>query len=228
MLDFDKRPINEVIEIAKSNNDTFAYNYIIAKYSGMIHGIIRKHNFYLPNGEYEDLVQEGYTGMYKAILGFNPESGSFENFCKTVIKRHMITAIKKATRLKHNPLNQRTSLDLSLPDNENLTMMDIIGFKDEVVNRSDIDTIDPEEIFIYNETYQIQKEMLENLLSKREQEIYKLHIEKKSYKEIMEELEISSPKTVDNTIQRIKRKYREVQLFTTDEYPEVDIKRQKI
>ena len=228
MFNFDDKPITEVIEIVNNTNNKFAENYIIKKYEGMIHGIIRKQNFYLVNGEYEDLVQEGYIGLHKAIRDFNSDMGSFEMFCKIVVKRHIITAIKKSTRLKHKPLNEVYSFDKALPDNENLTMMDIIGFKEEVMNRSDIDTLDPEEIFILNETYRIQREMLEQSLSGKEQDIYKLHIERKSYKEIMEELDIVNAKEVDNTIQRIKRKFREVQLFNSDESPEIDVKKQRI
>jgi len=231
LFDFEKHSITEVIEIAISDNKIkagFAYNYILKKYGGMVHGIINRNNLYLQGGEREDLVQEGYTGLYKAIRDYKPEHGSFENFAKVVIRRHLITAIKKATRLKNKPLNEMYSFDKTLPDNDNLTMMDIIGFKDEVLDRSSLDHLDPEEVFILRETQKLQKEHLEQILSENEMAVYKLYSEKKKYPEIMQELGISSPKEVDNTIQRIKRKYREVLLFDADNLTDIDIKKQKV
>lgn len=231
LFDFEKKHIAEVIEIAKNGNKIisgFAYNYIIKKYGGMVHGIINRNNLYIQGGEREDLVQEGYTGLYKAIRDYKSEHGSFENFAKVVIRRHLITAIKKATRLKNKPLNEMYSFDKALPDNDNLTMMDIIGFKDEVLDRSSLDHLDPEEIFILRETQKLQKDHLEAVLSEKEMAVYKLYVEKKKYPEIMEELGISSAKEVDNTIQRIKRKYREVLLFDADNLEIIDSKKQKI
>ncbi len=231
MFNFEDKTVTEIIDIAKSDNKImsgFAYNHILKKYGGMVHGIINRNNLYIQGGEREDLVQEGYTGLYKAIRDYKSEHGSFENFAKVVIKRHLITAIKKATRLKNRPLNEMYSFDKTLPDNDNLTMMDIIGFKDEVLDRSSLDHIDPEEVFILTETQKLQKERLEEILSDNENAVYKLYIEKKKYPEIMQELNISSAKEVDNTIQRIKRKYREVLLFDADNLTEVDLKKQKI
>lgn len=228
-MNFENLSTVEIIHIAKEHNDDFAYRYLIKKYEGIIHGIIRGQNFYLQGGEYEDLVQEGYTGLYKAVRDFNPENGSsFESFCKIVIRRHIITAIKKSTRHKHRPLNEMYSFDKTLPDNDNLTMMDIIGFKDEVRTRSDLDTINPEDKFIYEETQRLQKEHLENTLSNKEKDVYSLHVEKKSYKEIMEILDISNPKEVDNTIQRIKRKFKDVKLFDEDYTDDSNIQKQRV
>lgn len=228
-MQFENLSTVEVIHLAKENNNDFAYRYLIKKYEGIIHGIIRGQNFYLQGGEYEDLVQEGYTGLYKAVRDYDPENGSsFESFCKIVIRRHIITAIKKSTRLKHKPLNEFYSFDKALPDNDNLTMMDIIGFRDEVKDRFDLDTINPEEKFILEETQRLQKEHLENTLSKKEKEVYYLHIEKKSYKEIMDILGIDNPKEVDNTIQRIKRKFKDVKLFDEETPDESSFQKQKV
>ena len=66
------------------------------------------------------------------------------------------------------------------------------------------------------------------MLSDKEKEVYRLHLERKSYKEIMEELDISNPKEVDNTIQRIKRKFKEVQLFDNDFPDELDFNKQRL
>lgn len=228
LTDFQNEKIEDIVKEARENNNGFAYNYIIKKYEGMIHGIIQNRNFYLRDGEYEDLLQEGKIGLYKAINVYDPNYGAFEMFCKIVISRHLITAIKKSNRLKHKVMNQVCSFDKSLPDNENLTMMDVIGFREEIQNKSDLDTIDPEEKFILEETKRIQQEMLDNSLSKKEKRIHTLHNEDKSYKEIMEILNITNAKEVDNTIQRIKRKFKEVQLLEDKYDDEVDEKKQKI
>lgn len=224
MPKFNEMTVEEVIQEARRKENEFAYNFLLEKYEGMIHGIIRKQNFYLKDGEYDDLVQEGLVGLYKAIKVYDPKKkhSSFEAFATLVIKRHIISAIKKSTRKKHKPLNERYSFDKTFPDNENLTMMDLLGNKEEVKYRSHFEDLDPEQQFILNETIQNQEKILNKLLSHQEKEIYDLrYIEGKSYKEIMEELGITDPKKVDNTVQRIKRKFERVKLL--EEYEDAEI-----
>lgn len=217
MDNFEDLHINDVIEEARTNKNDFAYRYIIKKYDGMLHGVIRRNGFYMPGADNEDLVQEARNGLYRAINIFNSEKSSFENFAQFVIKRHLITAIKKAKRLKHTPLNDAYSLDKTLPDNENLTMMDKIGYRDELNNVTDIDSMDPEERFILEETAKINQELLDKMLSEFERNVHRIHLQNKTYKEIMEELNISDAKKVDNTLQRVKRKFKDVQILLEKE-----------
>ena len=202
---FETMPINEIVTLAK-NQDRIAFYYIVRKYKGIIHGRIKKKCYFLQGGDNEDLFQEGLVGLFKAIRDFKEENGEFDVFSKICIDRQLISAIKTSTRKKHAPLNEMISLDRSLPENDNLSMMDIFGARDDVQYSIDMDSISPEEQLVLKETYDNQKKLLTESLSEKEKIIYDLYLENKSYKEIMQDLNVTNPKMIDNAIQRVKRK----------------------
>ena len=215
---FESMHINEIISMAKNNN-RLAYHYIVEKYKGIVHGTIKKKNYFLQGGDYEDLLQEGLFGIYKAVKDFKEtvkdehgkeKKSDFESFLKICIDRQLISAIKTSTRKKHTPLNEMIPFDRPLPENDNLTMMDIFGARDEVQHKLDFESLDPEQQLILNETQQIQQRMLDETLSEKEKSVYYLYLEDKSYKEIMEDLGVDSPKMIDNAIQRVKRKIEKI------------------
>jgi RNA polymerase sporulation-specific sigma factor len=201
--------IHDVVELAQQNSRA-AYSYIVRKYRGIIHGRIKKGGYFLQGGDYEDLFQEGLIGLYKAIRDFQKDNGAFDVFSKICIDRQLISAIKTSTRKKHTPLNDMISLDRTLPENDNLNMMDIFGARDDVRYSVDFDSLSPEEQLILKETYTVQKKMLEESLSSKEKIIYDLYLEHKSYKEIMDDLGVENPKMIDNAIQRVKRKIERI------------------
>ena len=58
----------------------------------------------------DDLIQEGLIGLYKAVRDFRPDKEtSFRSFAELCVTRQIITAIKTATRFKHSPLNTYVS-----------------------------------------------------------------------------------------------------------------------
>lgn len=213
MKDFDNMPINEIIALAKdseSDENRLACFYIVEKYKGIIHGTIKKKNYFLQGGDYDDLFQEGLFGIHKAIKDFKEEAGEFETFLKICVDRQLISAIKTSTRKKHTPLNEMIPLDKTLPENENLSMMDIFSAREEVQYGISFESLDPEEQLVLKEQKQIQQKMLDEALSEKEKSVYKLYLEDKSYKEIMDELKELNPKTIDNAIQRGKRKSEKI------------------
>jgi len=113
------------------------------------------------------------------------------------ITRQIITAIKTATRQKHIPLNSYVSLNKPIYDEESdRTLMDVIhGNK----------VSDPEELVISREEFlDIEKRMSE-FLSELEWKVLMYYLEGKSYQEIAEELN-RHVKSIDNALQRVKRK----------------------
>lgn len=201
--------VNEVVALAK-NNDRAAFNFLITKYKGIIYKIITSGNYFLQDGDHDDLIQEGLIGLFKAIRDFDENNGKFEAFSKICIDRQLISAIKTSTRKKHTPLNEMIPLDRNLPENDNLTMMDIFGAKKDVQFNIDLEELNPEEQIILKEQASIDKEMLEKSLSEKEKAVYYLYLEDKSYKEIMEVLNVDSPKMIDNAIQRVRRKIEKI------------------
>lgn len=228
MNNFENLTINQITALAKdptNENARFAYHYIIEKYKGIIHGTIKKKNYFLQGGDYDDLFQEGMFGIYKAIKDFKEEAGEFETFLKICVDRQLISAIKTSTRKKHTPLNEMIPLDRSLPENDNLSMMDIFGARDEVQYGIDFESLNPEDQVIYMERHDIQKKMLRQALSDKEKSVYNLYLEDKSYKEIMDDLGVDNPKMIDNAIQRVKRKIEKIKnCETLDELTESELK----
>lgn len=205
MIKYETLSTNELVQLAKENHNG-AINYIIKKYKGVIHGRIKKKSYFLQGGDYEDLLQEGMIGLYKAIRDFKEDSGEFDVFSKICIDRQLISAIKTSTRKKHAPLNEMISLDRSLPENDNLNMMDIFGAREDVRYGIDLEYLSPEEQVILKETYEIQKRILEESLSPREKAVFDRYLDDQTYKEIMEDLNVDTAKTIDNALQRVKRK----------------------
>jgi len=205
MINLEQMPINDVVALAKEE-DRAAYNFIVRKFKGIIHGTIKKKNYFLQGGDYEDLFQEGLIGLYKAIRDFNPENGEFEVFSKICIDRQLISAIKTSTRKKHTPLNEMIPLDRTLPENDNLSMMDIFGAREDVQYHINFEFLDPEQQLMLGEERDLHKELLEKSLSEKEMDVYRLYLEAKSYKEIMDDLHVKNPKMIDNAIQRVRRK----------------------
>ena len=71
---------------------------------------LKASSYFLAGGDSEDLIQEGLIGLYKAVRDFRPDKEtSFRSFAELCVTRQIITAIKTATRFKHAPLNTYVS-----------------------------------------------------------------------------------------------------------------------
>src|SRR5205085_2067324 len=122
---------------------------------------------------------------------------SFPAFAKVCIQRHIITAIKTATRQKQMPLN--TSLSLESPSEDSgpdWNLSDIL---------SSADMLDPEDLVLQSEDTRQLHELLQQVLSEFEWRVLAGYQVGKSYREIAAELRCKT-KSVDNALARIKRK----------------------
>lgn len=176
--------------------DEYALDFLISKYKNFVWAKARI--YFLIGGDRDDIIQEGMIGLYKAICDYDKAKlASFKGFADLCITRQMITAIKTATRQKHIPLNSYISLDKPVYDEEpDRTLLDIIaGTK----------AIDPQELLLNREKFDYLKYKLTELLSDLEQKVLHLYLEGYTYQEISEQLE-RHVKSIDNALQRIKRK----------------------
>lgn len=194
-IDYEDMTDEEIIK-AFNKGDMCALEYILIKYKAIVKWNAR--SYYLVGGDKEDLIQEGMIGLYKAILDYDKKRlPCFRAFADICITRHIITAIKTATRQKHIPLNSYISLNKPVYENRpNITLLDIIG---------ESKIIDPEALVIGEEYLENMEEKIEMTLSKLELEVLLLYIDGLSYEEIALEMN-RHVKTVDNALQRIKRK----------------------
>ena len=194
-LEFKDKPDEEIVMEAKTENNR-AQEYLISKYENFVKA--KAKSYFLIGADKEDIYQEGMIGLYKAIRDYKPErSTSFKAFAELCITRQIITAIKTATRQKHIPLNTYVSLNKPIYEEESeKTLLDVLtGLK----------VSDPEELIISKEQMQYIEEKISKVLSGLELEVLNSYLDGKSYQEIACDLERHS-KSIDNALQRVKRK----------------------
>ncbi|MPM71736.1 RNA polymerase sigma-H factor [bioreactor metagenome] len=137
-------------------------------------------------------------GLYKAVRDFDPEKhSSFRAFADLCINRQLITAVKASTRQKHKPLNNYISLNKPAYDEDSQeTFLD---------NLKATESDNPEAMIIGREAREGIEEHLEKNLSRFESIVLTLYLDKKSYSEISK-ITGKSEKSVDNALQRVKKK----------------------
>ncbi|MFY4773635.1 RNA polymerase sporulation sigma factor SigH [Metabacillus sp. RGM 3146] len=174
--------------------------YLIDKYRNFVRA--KSSKYFLIGGDQEDIVQEGMIGLFKAIRDYKSDKlTSFKGFAELCITRQIITAIKTATRQKHAPLNSYVSLYKPIYGEESdYTLLDVI---------SGAQMMDPEACLINQEKTADLDQKIAELLSDLEKSVLALYMEGKSYVEISEDLK-SPVKTIDNALQRVKRKMERV------------------
>ena len=178
------------------DGDSMAEEYLLNKYKNFVRSKAR--SYFLIGADHEDIVQEGMIGLYKAIRDFKQEKlSSFRAFAELCITRQIITAIKTATRQKHIPLNSYVSLNKPLYDEESdRTLLDIL---------MEGSTGNPEDMIINQENLGNIHQKINEVLSGLEQEVLAAYLDGKSSQEIAEALG-RHVKSIDNALQRVKRK----------------------
>lgn len=198
-LPYSEMTDEEVVSLSQQGN-MYAMEAILNRYKGFVASKARP--YFLIGGNHEDMIQEGMIGLYKAVRDYLPDKqASFRSFAEICITRHMITAIKTATRQKHQPLNSYVSLSRPAYDeNSDQTLADV------VLGSS---CMNPEELIINKESYDACEAAISKALSKLEHKILSLYLQGKSYQEISEQIG-KSPKSIDNALQRVKRKLERI------------------
>jgi RNA polymerase sporulation-specific sigma factor len=185
-----------LIALAKQGDPT-AYDRIVRRYYGFVR--LKASSYFLTGGDADDLIQEGLVGLYKAVRDFRSDrESSFRNFAELCITRQIITAVKTATRNKHTPLNGYVSFSqtpASAPEGEPTL--------DEVIPGPAVQ--DPASQVISSEELQSLVGCLSTTLSDLESRVLSLYLDGRPYEEIAGRLSCE-PKTVDNALQRVKRK----------------------
>jgi RNA polymerase sigma-H factor len=184
--------------IRARNGDLRSMDTLIRRYTGFVR--LKASSYFLAGGDSEDLIQEGLIGLYKAVRDFRSDKEtSFRSFAELCITRQIITAIKTATRFKHAPLNTYVSFSQTPAGQESegdCTLGDALP--GPLVDEPSICVISTEEL-------QSLVFCLGTGLSKLEADALRLYLEGSSYEEMAVELGVDT-KTIDNALQRVKRK----------------------
>jgi len=180
------------------NGDGEAMDRLIRRYTGFVR--LKSSSYFLAGGDSEDLIQEGLIGLYKAVRDFRPDKEtSFRSFAELCVTRQIITAIKTATRFKHAPLNTYVSFSHT-PTGQDGESDCSLG---DALPGPTVD--DPSVCVTSTEELQSLVFCLGTGLSKLESDALRLYLEGSSYEQMGEELECDT-KTIDNALQRVKRK----------------------
>jgi RNA polymerase sporulation-specific sigma factor len=180
------------------NGDGTALDQLMRRYTGFVR--LKASSYFLAGGDSEDLIQEGLIGLYKAVRDFRSDKEtSFRSFAELCVTRQIITAIKTATRFKHQPLNSYVSFSHTPAGQENdgdCTLGDALpGAAVE----------EPPVVVISTEELQSLIFCLGTGLSELEADALRLYLEGSSYEEMAASLGCDT-KTIDNALQRVKRK----------------------
>jgi RNA polymerase sporulation-specific sigma factor len=185
-----------LIALAKQGDST-SYERLVRRYYGFVR--LKASSYFLTGGDSDDLIQEGLVGLYKAIRDYRSDrESSFRNFAELCITRQIITAVKTATRNKHQRLNQYVSFSAtpaSVGEGEPTL--------DEVLPGPSVH--DPVNQVISSEELRSLVGCLSTALSELESRVLALYLDGRSYEGIGARLGCDT-KTVDNALQRVKRK----------------------
>lgn len=170
------------------NGDREAADYLMERYKNLVKK--KAKTLFLIGNDREDLIQEGMIGLYKAVRDYKQESeASFQTFAELCVTRQMYNAVKISNTKKHQPLNNYISFD--------------------ALKFSESPSLNPEEMVIGQvNAMQIETQLYQNL-SKMEQEVLTLYLQDYRYTQIAAKLD-KTPKTIDNAIQRIKKKLHHI------------------
>ena len=183
-----KKSDEELVALAQ-NGDKQAVEELLIRYAGLVRGCAR--GFFLIGGETEDLIQEGMIGLYGAIGDYREgeTASSFKNFACLCISRRIMDAVKTSARKKNAPLNGATS----------------IGVDSAVVTSS----FNPEDLLILQDDRREFRQKISGVLSDFEFKVTTMYMDGMTCTEICEATG-KPAKSVDNALQRSKKKLQEV------------------
>lgn len=184
MPNVEKKKTDEELVGLAQGGDKQATEALLLRHSGLVRGCAR--GFFLVGGETEDLIQEGMIGLYNAIGDYQkrPDGLSFKNFAYLCVSRRIIDAVKSSARKKNEPLNNC-----------------VLPLESDWVFTG----LSPEDVLILSDDKRELKQKMSRVLSDFEFKITTMYMDGMSCAEICEATG-KSAKSVDNAIQRSKRK----------------------
>ncbi len=184
---------DEALCRAAASGDRLAEETLVTRYAWLVRSCCRP--LFLAGGDSEDLIQEGMLGLIKAIREFNGEKeASFRTFAEICIRSRLFTVLRASTRDKHKALNQ--SISIHAPDFDSSSYTS---------GSSSMAQRNPEEFLIDREHTAALLSGVRKQLSEFEAKVLGYYLDGLSCREIAAAVD-KPPKSVDNAVQRIRRK----------------------
>lgn len=189
---------DEELAVLAAGGDESASDELMGRYKDTVK--VKSKLYYMLGADREDIVQEGMIGLFNAIQSYDASKGAgFKTFADLCISRRILSAVKSAGRKKNAPLNEALSLDKPASDEPGgQTIGDVIPANDGS---------NPEDAVILAELSRLVTDSESDLLSGFEHQVLRRLYEGKGYRQIAEEMGVA-PKSVDNAIQRIRKKLK--------------------
>ena len=193
---------DEQLCVRAARGDGDAEAALVTRYYALVRACARP--LFLAGGDGEDLIQEGMFGLILAIRTFQKDKNTlFRTFAEVCIRNRLYSALRMASRDKHIPLNQSVSLDHPFFDGDSCAS-----------GAMELSEPDPETLVVDREYVQSVLDSTTKQLSAFEAGVLKYYLEGLSCQEIAE-LIGKPPKSVDNAVQRVRRKVAR-QLYSGD------------
>ncbi len=190
--DLARQPDEELCLLAAAGN-RLAEETLVTRYNRLVRTCARP--FFLAGGDSEDLTQEGMVGLITAVREYDAgKEASFRTFAEICIRSRLYSVLRASARDKQQPLNQSLSLDDSHFDSNPLTS-----------GTNNLAQRNPEDFLIDREHTAALLSGVRKQLSEFEAKILGFYLEGLSCREIAKAVN-KPPKSVDNAVQRIRRK----------------------
>ena len=199
-MDYRDLNDNELVYLCAENNED-AINLIVNKYKNCILMILKEYlkEYNIIGVEVADLYQEGLIGLMHAIHSYNPTRDVlFYTYANACIRTSLMSAIRQTFRQKNRILNYSYSLDKIFEDSGD-NFYEIL--KDE--------SYEPNKLLLTSEDENELINKLKSKLSKSELAIFELRLKGLSNGEIASLID-KDTKYIENSLFRIKRKYKEL------------------
>ena len=196
MTAYTALPDESLSDLAR-RGDRDAEEILVKRYNRLVRQLARP--FYLAGGDSDDLIQEGMIGLICAVREYDGQrAASFRTFAEICIRNRLYSAVRAAARDKHTPLNQSVPLEMPFFDGQSSCFGAMAGEN-------------PEDLIIGRERVQDALSDVRKQLSDFEAKILGfvfqdfMLLDGLTIREMAEAVS-RSPKSVDNAVQRIRRK----------------------
>ena len=183
----------QLAKMAREGSET-AEEILIEKYRSLVKG--KTKIYFIIGADNEDVIQEGMIGLFKAVRSYEPDKeATFRTYAELCINRQILSAIKTANRLKHQPLNESLPLEKTQDDGESISAETLFTVEDN----------NPETLMLMKEILDYLMDENSDLFSSLERKVLGERLKGLSTSEIARRMQ-RDPKSIDNALQRIRKK----------------------